>query len=87
MKSIIILMSLSIIMESVFVTSERVQCPYGEFECDDGRRCYTESEKCDDFQDCYDNSDEDNHHCGKLLQRVKLSHLLDTRATKKGESF
>ena len=72
MKSIIVLMSLSITLESVLVTSQRVQCPYGEFECNDGRRCYTESEKCDDFKDCYDNSDEDNHHCGKLLLQIKF---------------
>ena len=41
-------------------------CPYGQFPCNDGKKCYTEAEKCNDHQYCDDNTDEDTHHCGKL---------------------
>ena len=41
-------------------------CPYNEFGCNDGKKCYTQAEKCNGEDDCYDGSDEDHHHCGKL---------------------
>ena len=41
-------------------------CPYGQFQCNDGKKCYTEDQKCDDQKHCDDNTDEDEHHCGKL---------------------
>ena len=42
-------------------------CAYGDYPCDDGKKCYTEEQRCDDRKDCDDNSDEDNHHCGIFL--------------------
>ena len=44
-----------------------ISCPYGEHECNDGKGCYTNAQKCDGTNDCKDGSDEDNHHCGKIV--------------------
>ena len=50
-------------------SDELLNCPYGEFECNDGKKCYSEEQKCDNVKDCDDNTDEDEHHCGKVITR------------------
>ena len=64
-KSIVILLILSVIIGNAFGCSGG-GCPYGEFECNDGKSCYTEDQKCDNNMDCADNTDEDEHHCGNF---------------------
>ena len=69
-RSIVILLILSVIIGNVFGCSGG-GCPYGEFECNDGKSCYTEDQKCDNKKDCADNTDEDEHHCGNFLIQAK----------------
>ena len=47
-----------------------VSCKYGDFPCDDGKKCYSAEQKCDNKKDCADNSDEDIHHCGKFMMSI-----------------
>jgi hypothetical protein len=54
--------------------SSDVSCKYGDFPCDDGKKCYTEKEKCDGTKHCADNSDEDNHHCGKFMMSIRKEY-------------
>ena len=50
-----------------------VNCKYGDYLCDDGKKCYSDAQKCDTKKDCDDNTDEDVHHCGKLLVCVCIN--------------
>ena len=53
-----------------------VFCKYGDYPCDDGKKCYSEAQKCDAKKDCDDNSDEDVHHCGKVLMSITYSKTI-----------
>ena len=55
------------LMDNTLTTFKPTEnCPYNEFVCTDGKKCYTQAEKCNGKNDCYDGSDEDHHHCGKF---------------------
>ena len=57
---------------------EEEKCPYGEFECNDGKSCYTEDQKCDNKRNCADNTDEDEHHCGNFKFKQSFSLHIKT---------
>ena len=74
-RSIVALLVLSVIIGNVLGCSggSGGGCPYGEFECNDGKSCYTEDQKCDNKRNCADNTDEDEHHCGNFKFRKAFS--------------
>ena len=64
------------LMDNTWTTSKPTEnCPYNEFGCTDGKKCYTQAEKCNGEDDCNDGSDEDHHHCGKL-DPIAISNIL-----------
>ena len=64
------------LMDNTLTTFKPTEnCPYNEFGCTDGKKCYTQAEKCNGEDDCYDGSDEDHHHCGKLNPK-SISNIL-----------
>ena len=84
-RFIVILLILSVIIGSTLGCSgggksmaEEGKCPYGEFECNDGKSCYTEDQKCDNKRNCADNTDEDEHHCGNFKFKQSFSLHIQT---------
>ena len=84
-RFIVILLILSVIIGSTLGCSggeksmaEEDKCPYGEFECNDGKSCYTEDQKCDNKRNCADNTDEDEHHCGNIKFKKSFSLYIKT---------
>ena len=79
MRSIAILFFMSLAMDTAVACSgggestqgqiKAFQCTgtYGELQCNNEKWCYSEAQRCNDVKDCPDGSDEDIHHCGKIL--------------------